>query len=83
MLCTFASLNASETENCSETDQKERHAVEDQGNVRCFIGKGEGAFCARFRIQTARCAWRMKVRIGAKRRSDYGGHRSTAALVCS
>ena len=47
---TFASLNANENGNCSETDQNERHAVEDQGDVRCFIGKGEAVFCARFHL---------------------------------
>jgi len=47
---TFASLNANENENCSETDQKERTAVEDQGDVWCFIGKGEAVFCARFHL---------------------------------
>jgi hypothetical protein len=47
---TFASVNANENENCSETDQKERHAVEDQGDVRCFIGKGLAVFCARFHL---------------------------------
>src|SRR4029077_6919905 len=75
---TFACLYASENEICSQTDQKVSCAVEDQGDVRCFVEKGATVFCARFDLSN--------YLLGSTRESgsagtfdQHGCYKSTAA----